>query len=476
MLSRRLPGLALAIHVVAALYLSRLSLWIDEASSVFFARRSVGELIVALCDPHPPGYYILLHVWLTINDGEIWLRLLSLLASLLSLLIVYRWVSGWWDTKVAMLAVALLAMQPMQVWYSAEIRMYALTQMLALLAAWLAWRMWCNDSDRRWIILYWLAATSAIWTDYTAIFSLGMVQLLWLALARPKQSRWLILQLAVFLPTGLIWLNSGQLSALGSSYQPVLIATQAANLGVTLTLVQAGLLFQLGLVAIGLAGVVMAWKWRSLMAWEWFGRNLPTLLVLLWFALLLFGAIPRLFTLKRLSLGLLPWIAIATAWALSRQQQRNINLTGILSVSALGLMLLTHQKTDWRNMIRNELPSIVTVDDRLWVDELSVPAFSYYADESLEWETLFPSQWDQLSQPEEAARLLIATDNNQYRDVATLMPDNFRATYRSTDAVDADGLRLLYFQERARPATASAEEDATTPWDAFFPSPLASCR
>ncbi len=73
--------LALALRLYE---LEQRSLWLDEAISVWHARRPWGELLPTLAshDESPPLYFALLRLWRPFGEGEAALRALSVLCSL----------------------------------------------------------------------------------------------------------------------------------------------------------------------------------------------------------------------------------------------------------------------------------------------------------------------------------------------------------------------------------------------------------
>jgi mannosyltransferase len=111
-------------------------LWIDEAFSIWMARQPPGEMLQWLVriDQHPPLYYLLLHVWMRLGDGEATLRALSALCSTLTIPVIYllgRCLAG---QKVGLLAALILAVSPFHVHFAQEARMYALLALNASLA------------------------------------------------------------------------------------------------------------------------------------------------------------------------------------------------------------------------------------------------------------------------------------------------------------------------------------------------------
>jgi len=201
------------------------SLWLDEASSVWFARFPLPTLLTTLCDPHPPGYYLLLKGWIRLfgSEKEFWLRFPSLLAAVLSVVVAYGLGVRAWGKRGGWLAAMLLALQPMQAWYASEARMYALTQLLGLLTVWLGMALLLslgrrqsaekhvggdvppsrlsptsdpqssNPRHPRFLLFtfYWLVATVALWVDFSAFLAFAVLQLIWLAQGRPDARRWL---------------------------------------------------------------------------------------------------------------------------------------------------------------------------------------------------------------------------------------------------------------------------------------------
>jgi len=121
------------------------SLWFDEAMSVHWARSSVPRILEVgfnlVEDRLPPLYYLSLHYWrLAAGDGEVAVRLPSVLLGSLLIPLVYRLtvdlLDGLYGRRVAALAAALTALNPFLVWYSQEARMYAQAVLLGSLGTW----------------------------------------------------------------------------------------------------------------------------------------------------------------------------------------------------------------------------------------------------------------------------------------------------------------------------------------------------
>lgn len=130
---------------------------------------------------------------------------------------------------------------------------------------------------------------------------------------------------------------------------------------------------------LGAGGAIWAWykRGRSVDALAW---------VSAWTVIGLFGiativsAVPRLFTIKRLLVGLLPWCMPAVAWAWKYTRLPRLVLivgaSGCLVLSLINILLIS--KEPWREAMAQLLPQI-TPEDAVWVDEQAVTPFDYYS-------------------------------------------------------------------------------------------------
>jgi len=104
------------------------SFWNDEGNTARLVERPVALIIEgAAGDIHPPGYYLLLHVWRAFTgDSEFALRAFSALCGVLTVAVtaaIGHCVGG---RRIALAASLLVAVHPLSVYYSQEARMYAL--------------------------------------------------------------------------------------------------------------------------------------------------------------------------------------------------------------------------------------------------------------------------------------------------------------------------------------------------------------
>jgi len=141
-------ALVVILMAAFALRLFRLgaqSLWYDETVSVFLAGEPFADLIAHTAgDIHPPAYYLLLKGWLLLSGYrtghaaavghglEFAASSFSLFFGLLLVALIYALGRRLLGAPVALIAAALTAISPFNVWYSQEARMYTLAATLGL--------------------------------------------------------------------------------------------------------------------------------------------------------------------------------------------------------------------------------------------------------------------------------------------------------------------------------------------------------
>ena len=164
--------------------LSNQSLWTDEVSSIATARVPLSEIMdrSGAVNNCLPTYFLLLRAVLgdANRDIEFRARWLSALAGALSvpLLIgvVYRWRRQW---GAALLAGLLLAVNPLHLWYSQEVRAYATMLFFGLLTL-LAYELARRSRKPWWWVVYLLRR----WGDRAAqdglIFPGGLRAVAWM--------------------------------------------------------------------------------------------------------------------------------------------------------------------------------------------------------------------------------------------------------------------------------------------------------
>ncbi|MHB8234797.1 MAG: glycosyltransferase family 39 protein [Solirubrobacteraceae bacterium] len=179
--------LAALIVLAAGLRLATLDLqsfWYDEAfTPVHVLHVGLGATLRAVVhhENTPPLWYLL--AWLdarVFGDGALALRLPSALAGVLTVPVVWAIAQQLAGRRAALVAAAIVAVNPLFVWYSQEARAYGLFVLMSALAM-LCFVRALDDPSRGRLAAFALAGALALLTHYFAVFLL-VPMALWLAL------------------------------------------------------------------------------------------------------------------------------------------------------------------------------------------------------------------------------------------------------------------------------------------------------
>jgi len=167
-----LGGLFLLGLLVRCWRLEWQPLWWDEGYSVYFATEPLARMFwLTAHDIHPPLYYTLLHGWIRLFGGApapLVLRTFSVLLGALAVPALFVLGHTLFPRRplVAWLAALLLALSPMHLFYSQEVRMYALALLLGVLATTCFVASLGRRPVRTSLVLYWLFATLLLYSLY----------------------------------------------------------------------------------------------------------------------------------------------------------------------------------------------------------------------------------------------------------------------------------------------------------------------
>jgi len=136
-----LLSLILVLGLLLRLFAINQSLWLDEAISALAARDySFSSLITKFSsgDTHPFLYYFVLRLWcLIFGFSEISLRMPSVIFGVLTVYVVYKIAEISEKKTVPIFSALLLSTAPLHIYYSQEVRMYAMSAFLVSLAFYL---------------------------------------------------------------------------------------------------------------------------------------------------------------------------------------------------------------------------------------------------------------------------------------------------------------------------------------------------
>lgn len=136
MRSSRLLPVAVLTALGAALRLptlDRQSFWLDELVTVSLLQRGLGDMLAEIprTEATPFVYYVVAWVWRSVFGlGEIGLRSLSALAGTAAIPVAYAAGVVLVSRRAGVIAAALVAANPLLVWYSQEARSYSLLVLL----------------------------------------------------------------------------------------------------------------------------------------------------------------------------------------------------------------------------------------------------------------------------------------------------------------------------------------------------------
>lgn len=144
----------------------------------------------------PPLYYLLLRLWIKLwGESNSVFRALSLIAGMLTICAVFLLGRAIWNEKVGLAAASILAILPIHIQYSQEVRAYALAVLFATLASWAFWRA-CKHlghfKEWRYWLFYVLFATLSLYTHYFTGWVLAAHGLF--TLTQPANERWLVVK------------------------------------------------------------------------------------------------------------------------------------------------------------------------------------------------------------------------------------------------------------------------------------------
>jgi uncharacterized membrane protein len=152
--------------VIRLLKLASRSLSHDELISVTFASLPLGDMlkVVRSADPHPPLYYIQLHLWMLLGTTDFWIRLNSVLWSVAAVLSLYVITKKLFSEKLALICATLFTLSPVSVAYAQEARMYSLLMFLAVWACFFTHEFMQSTRTRTMVVGIFIAHCAFLYT------------------------------------------------------------------------------------------------------------------------------------------------------------------------------------------------------------------------------------------------------------------------------------------------------------------------
>ena len=383
--------LLLAVLVALSLRVSTLgrrSLWGDEIATLHISALEVDDIVTIQWDQHPPLYYLLMHYWIMLVQGEFLLRLPSALAGVVAVPLLYRLTREWSSQWSAMASAWFLAIMPLHIWYSQEARMYAFVCTLGLAST-----LFYTLAIRRKKPLIWLAwivmTVAGLYTHYSmlllAFAQIGLFGLLWKANNSSRAALWiaplaLLIVSLLFAPQAHTLVKQLVFSGWqgGYYYQAVQSTLSKWNISITPSQLYTAIIVAAVLtLGIGVFSIKLLLG-RLKQARVDIGVILAALAVYL--LILIATAIPRGLGIKRQLLVLLPYVlgGVAVLISFSLYRTRLLAVLILVTLPVTGHIVAVREQEAWRDVAQfvenNEESQDIIIFDPSWRQQ----SFDYY--------------------------------------------------------------------------------------------------
>jgi mannosyltransferase len=207
---------AVALTVLAAFLrfwrIGHQGFWFDEGNTALLVHFSPGKMLglIPQSESTPPLYYCVAWVWARIfGYTEAPLRSLSAVAGVLTVPVAFTCARILFTNRIAVVAAALVACNPLLIWYSQEARSYALLVLLTSVSL-LAFAYAREEPTPRRVLAWVVAAGLAMATHYYAVLAV-VPQAVWLlAQHRRERAVWVGVVVAAACGLGLVPLAFSQ--------------------------------------------------------------------------------------------------------------------------------------------------------------------------------------------------------------------------------------------------------------------------
>jgi mannosyltransferase len=385
MSKRNIQAWLLLLAVLVALSLrvgtlGRRSLWGDEVATLRISALEMNDIITIQWDQHPPLYYLLMHHWIPLVQGEFLLRLPSALAGAAAVPLLYWLTREWSGQWSAMASAWFLAIMPLHIWYSQEARMYALVCTLGLAST-----LFYTLAIRRKKPLIWSAwivmTVAGLYTHYSmlllAFTQIGLLGPLWKASNSNRTALWiallaLLLVSLLFVPQARTFVRQLVLSGWQGGYYYMAVQSMLSKWGILISPSQ--LYTAIGVTAalvLGI-GVFSTNVLLSRLKQTQVGTRLILAALAVYVLILIATAIPRGLGIKRQLLILLPYAlgGIAALISPSPYRTRLLAVLILVTLPVTGHIVAVREQEAWRDVAQlvenSEEPQDIILFDPSW--------------------------------------------------------------------------------------------------------------
>lgn len=352
----------LFLATLLRLVLLNQSLWLDESIQALAVMGRMGPILnYATADFHPPFYHFVLIPWVNVfGTSEIALRLPSAILGVASVYILIKLAELFVPRKYALLAGALLALNPLHIYYSQENRMYMMASFLVLGSYYFFLKLLKSKQSSFWkVVPYLLFTVFALHTDYLAWIAIAL-QLFYLLISKNL----LLLKWAAIPWISLLWwlpfikaqLAIGEMNKnMSTLWRQVVGGFAFKSIPLTwIKFVIGRITFYNRLLYAGLAlliflvtglPLIRSWNKKTTSLWLWFAGTA----IIAWL-ISLFIPVYSYFRL----LFLLPAFVLLIVVGLEKISFRNWLISAIVGIQALSLLIFwfnpVFQREDWRSL------------------------------------------------------------------------------------------------------------------------------
>jgi hypothetical protein len=170
-----LGALIVLAAVIRIVVINNQSLWADEALTAYEMRLPFGAMVhtVTTVEVTPPFYFVVLWVWAKVfGAGPVALRAVSAIASVALVPIAYAATRELVSRRAALVAAALMTVNPFVIWFGQEARSYMLLAALTG-AAFLAFARARRAPTRRNLLAWTAFSALAVMTHFFAGFAIA---------------------------------------------------------------------------------------------------------------------------------------------------------------------------------------------------------------------------------------------------------------------------------------------------------------
>ena len=186
---RVLAGLIILAALLRFIHLGAQSLWVDEILTLIVATPKAGYPLgqLLLHNIHGPLHTFVVALMRTVSENDAWLRLPSAVAGTLSVPLLYAWVRPRFGGGAAVWAALFLAVNPLHIFYSQELRNYAFVVCFVLAGCVLLDRLLERWSPGR-AAAFAVCAAAAVLSNFSACFAFAVQAVVYVSQS-PVRSR-----------------------------------------------------------------------------------------------------------------------------------------------------------------------------------------------------------------------------------------------------------------------------------------------